>query len=148
MRQRTAYVSEGHLDRHRVGLRPLLIGLAVALIGAWVAVLFSQQIISLHALNARSAALAAQNQQLAAINQGYRQDIADVQSGAAAQEEARQNGYARSDEKLYLITAPSPGASPVGTKPRPAPTVEPRVSVSASATNPLSGLADWLRRHL
>jgi len=36
---------------------------------------------------------------------------------AAAEEEARLNGYARPDEKLYLISRPSPAASSAATTP-------------------------------
>ena len=56
-----------------------------------------------------------QNAARAAQNDGYQRDIVALQSGAAAEEDARLNGYARSDEKVYLI-APAPSPTP-----RPAP---------------------------
>jgi len=41
-------------------------------------------------------------------------------SGAANEEEARQNGYARAGERVYLITeAPSPSPTPPATTPAP-----------------------------
>jgi len=53
-------------------------------------------------------------------NDGYRTDIAVVSSGAAAEEEARKNGYARSNEKLYVLTTPPPAT------PAPSPARKPK----------------------
>ncbi len=61
------------------------------------------------------AELQAQNASLQATNRAYREDIAAVSSGAAVEEDARLNGYARPGERLYLVgqpeTPPRPAAS-------------------------------------
>ena len=64
-----------------------------------------------HQLSSQAGKLAHQNDELSAQNDGYRRDIAALQTGAAAEEDARLNGYARSDEKVYLI-GPAPTPSP------------------------------------
>lgn len=94
-------------------VKPLLLVAALALIGAWALSSLAQELYLEHQLNAQAAHLAAQNDALAAQNDGYRRDILALQSGAAAEEDARRNGYARSDEKVYVISAaPSPSPSP------------------------------------
>ncbi|HEY1419513.1 MAG TPA: hypothetical protein VGG90_02250, partial [Candidatus Dormibacteraeota bacterium] len=64
-----------------------------------------------------------QNVELAAQNQGYKKDVQAIMSGAANEEEARQNGFARPNERTFLVVplptqSPTPAASP---SPRPSP---------------------------
>ncbi|MGH7876833.1 MAG: septum formation initiator family protein, partial [Candidatus Dormibacteraceae bacterium] len=82
-----------------------------------MSVAFTQELLFAHGLGAQAQALSRQNAQLTAANQGYAQDIADVASGAAAEEEARQNGYARSDEKVYLLSQTAPSRAPASPSP-------------------------------
>jgi len=56
-----------------------------------------------------------QNTEIAAQNAGYRKDVQGLTNGTADEEEARLNGYAKPNEKTYLVTtppSPSPNASP------------------------------------
>lgn len=93
--------------------KPILLLLGLAVAGAWAVTSLVQELYLEHQLNVQAARLAAQNDSLAAQNQGYRRDILALQTGSAAEEDARRNGYARSDEKVYVISAaPSPSPSP------------------------------------
>src|SRR5207248_6640723 len=70
-----------------------------------------------HQLSAQAARLAQQNDSVASQNDGYQRDILALQTGAAAEEDARLNGYARSGEQVYVI-APAPSPSPRVTRPK------------------------------
>ena len=61
-------------------------------------------------------------------------DIVAVQSGSAAEEVARQNGYSRPDEHLYLVSAPP--------APTPVPTAAP-ARVQDKSTSALDALRAW-----
>ena len=85
---------------------------AVLVAGAWMAYTFGQEVFLSRHLDQEAAQLREENVALQAQNDGYRRDIVAMASGAAAEEEARLNGYARSDEKEYLVRAP-PTPAPV-----------------------------------
>jgi cell division protein FtsB len=121
MRHSTVIVAAGS---PRAGANPLRRGLlfaAVALALAWSAVAFAQEASVGHRLGQQASDLRQQNAVLAAQNQGYQKDIQSLTSGAANEEEARLNGYARSNERLYLVTSP-PSPSPIAPSPKPSPT--------------------------
>ena len=61
-----------------------------------------------------------ENVALAAQNDNYRRDIIALVSGAAAEEDARSGGYAKPEERVYLVGEPSPQP------PTPSPTTTPR----------------------
>ncbi len=135
MRPRRASASYGSLDR-RVRLSHQTFILAVmAAAGLWLAGSLVQELSLNHALNDQAAGLSAENAGLRTTNDEYRKDIAAISSGAAAEEEARRDGYARSDEKLYLIATPPP--------PTPAPVAARRKPVESTG-----GPLDALRRLL
>ena len=93
----------------------LVLGLAA--IGIWMVASIVQEVVLNRSLSQQASQLQAQNSALAATNQGYQRDIAAVKSGAAAEEEARKDGYARSDEHLFIIGTPPP-ATPAPSRPR------------------------------
>jgi cell division protein FtsB len=83
----------------------------------WVGVAFVQEAYLSHKLSQQVSDLRHQNTQIAAQNAGYQKDVQALSSGTADEEEARLNGYAKPNEKLYLVTtpptpSPSPSASP------------------------------------
>ena len=80
----------------------------LGLIAAWMIGSLIQEIALDRSLGHQASELRQQNAAIAATNQGYQRDIADVASGAAAEEEARKDGYARSDEHLYIVATPPP----------------------------------------
>jgi hypothetical protein len=86
--------------------------LALAAFVAWMAFAYAQEAYLAHRLSQQASDLRHQNTLIAAQNQGYHKDIQAISNGAADEEEARLNGYSRPSERLYLVTAPSPPASP------------------------------------
>lgn len=112
MRPRRASVSNGVVNR-RMRLSHQAILLAVmALIGLWMIGSLVQEISLDRSLSHQASQLREQNATIAATNQGYQRDIGAVTSGAAAEEEARKDGYARSDEHLYIVATPPPPTPP------------------------------------
>ena len=91
----------------------LLALLLVAVV--WVGYAFAQEVLLNRRLNAEAADLRQQNQAIAAANSGYRQDLLASSVGAAADEDARQHGYARNDERVYVVGRPAPTATPAVT---------------------------------
>jgi hypothetical protein len=110
------------------GVRHAVLGLVACVGIVWAGVAFAQEAFIGHKLSQQAAALRQQNIQLAAQNQGYRKDVSAITSGAANEEEARQSGYTRPNERVYLV-APIPTPSP---SPRPSPSVQPKTSPSSS----------------
>lgn len=120
MRPRRASASNGTVDRRvRLSLRSLLVG-AMAVVALWVTGSLSQELGLNRSLNDQVAAMRQQNASVGTTNDAYRKDIAAISSGAAAEEEARRDGYARSNEKLYLIATPPP-APAAATRTQPSP---------------------------
>ena len=89
-------------------LIPLVLAAALAV---WALYSFGQELYLEHQLGVQAAQLQQQNDALAAQNEGYQRDNAALESGAAAEEDARLNGYARGDEKVYLV-GPAPTPTP------------------------------------
>ncbi len=116
MRQQRATVAAGTIRTSALGVRHLLIALAAAVALAWLGVAFAQEAYISHRLSQQVADLRRQNLQLSAQNAGYQKDVQALQSGSADEEVARLNGYAKPNERLYLVTtqaspSPSPSAS-------------------------------------
>jgi hypothetical protein len=114
MRYSKAMVAAGNVRRSAFGMRRALLFGALLLLGLWTAFAFAQEAYIGHKLSQQAADLHRQNLVLAAQNQGYRKDVQAITSGTASEEEARLNGYAHAQERVYLVTvAPSPSpASP------------------------------------
>jgi len=109
MRYSKAMVAAGNVRRSAFGMRRALLLGALLLLGLWTAFAFAQEAYIGHKLSQQAADLHRQNLVLAAQNQGYRKDVQAITSGTASEEEARLNGYARAQERVYLVTvAPSP----------------------------------------
>jgi cell division protein FtsB len=101
-------------------VRRTIIVAVVAVVAVWVAYAFAQEAYIGHKLSQQVVDLHQQNSRLAAENKGYRKDVVSTISGAANEEAARQSGYARPGERVYLITAaPSPSPSPPAATPAP-----------------------------
>ena len=90
----------------------------------WAGIAFAQEAYVSHKLSQQVADLRKQNAEIAAQNVGYKKDVQGLTSGTANEEEARLNGYARPNEKTYLVT----------TQPSPTPSPSPRVSPSPSGS--------------
>lgn len=96
----------------------------------WAGIAFVQEAYLSHKLSQQVSDLRHQIVQIAAQNAGYQKDVQALTSGTADEEEARLNGYAKPNEKLYLVTTP-PSPSPV---PSPSPSAKPSVKPSAKPT--------------
>jgi hypothetical protein len=88
----------------------VLLALLLA-VAVWVAIAFAQEVLLNHQLNAQAADLRRQNATVAAQNDGYRRDLLASSAGATAGEDARAHGYARSDERVYVVGGPAPGVA-------------------------------------
>ena len=103
----------GTVRTNTFGVRQAVILIAIAISLVWAGVAFAQEAYISHRLAQQVSELKRQNAEIAAQNAGYKKDVQALQSGTANEEEARRNGYARPDEKTYLVTtAPSPSPSP------------------------------------
>jgi cell division protein FtsB len=126
MRHNNALTAVGTLRTNSFGVRHavvLVIG-GVALI--WGGIAFAQEAYISHKLSQQVSDLRKQNAEIAAQNAGYKKDVQGLTSGTANEEEARLNGYARPNEKTYLVTTqPSPSPSP-SPSPRSSPSASPK----------------------
>lgn len=134
MRQRRVGATDGTVNRASLPSRRWLLRAGLVGLAAWAVVAFGQEAWTAHRLAADAAALRSRNAVLQVQNDDYRRDIMAVQSGGAAEEVARQNGYSRPDEHLYLVSAPPPAAAPV-------PRVQARVQ--DRSTSLLDALKAW-----
>ena len=120
MRHSKAIVAAGSVRNSGHAVRRTIIVVVVGVFAVWTGYAFAQEAYLGHKLSQQVADLRNQNAVLAAENNGYSKDVSSMASGAANEEEARLNGYARAGERVYLITeAPSP--SPVASPPTPTP---------------------------
>ncbi len=141
MSHSTAVATAGEVNKRVSWSRDLLLLLGVAAAGVWVVSSFTQQAYIDQRLASQAAQLRAGNGALAQQNQGYQKDIEAMTSGAAAEEEARLNGYARSDEKVYLVSRPPSTAVPSASPP-------PRKKVQREEVGPLETVRRWLAKSL
>jgi cell division protein FtsB len=115
MRFSKPIVAGGTLHTSAFGVRHAVIGLVAAVAFVWAGAAFAQEAYLSHKLGDQVGNLRKQNAVLAAQNAGYHKDVEALKSGVANEEEARLNGYARPNEKLYLVTtpaSPSPSTTP------------------------------------
>ena len=126
MRYAEALTPPGTPRPRTPGLRRLFIVVFVLAVAAWALWGYAQEAYLVHRLASQASDLRNQNALLAAQNQGYHRDIQALSNGTADEEEARQNGYSRPYEKVYLVTQPPP--------PSPSPAPSPSPSAKASPT--------------
>jgi cell division protein FtsB len=112
MRHSKAIIAAGSVRNGTLGVRHAVVVAVTSVAVVWGGVAFAQEAYVVHKLNQQAADLHHQNAELAAQNKGYKKDVQAITSGAANEEEARMNGYARPSEKLYLVTPPTPAPSP------------------------------------
>ena len=120
MRYSKATVAAGSVRVSSHGVRRTIVVAVIAVLAAWAAYAFAQEAYLGHKLSQQVTDLHRQNATLAAQNSGYRKDVQSVTSGAANEEQARLSGYARAQERLYLVAAP-PSPTPSGPAGTPAP---------------------------
>jgi len=114
MRQSRALTVAGSVRANSFGVRKAVIVLAASVALVWAGVAFAQEAYVVHRLSQQVSDLRKQNAEIARQNTGYRKDVQGLTNGTADEEEARLNGYAKPNEKTYLVTtpaSPSPAAS-------------------------------------
>jgi cell division protein FtsB len=119
MRHSKAIVAAGNVRSSAHPIRRTIVVLMVAVIAAWAAYAFAQEAYISQRLSQQVADLHSQNARLAAQNNGYSRDVQSVANGAASEEEARNSGYARAGEHVYLLTSPSPTPTKAAASPTP-----------------------------
>ena len=112
MRSSKALTVAGSVRTNSFGLRNLILLIAAGVVLTWAGIAFAQEAYVSHKLSQQVSDIRRQNSDIAAQNAGYKKDVQALSNGAADEEEARLNGYAKPSEKLYLVTAPSPSAAP------------------------------------
>ena len=123
MRNSKVLVAAGRIRTGGISMRQLVTLAVVLVVAIWVGYGFAQEAYLSHKLSQQAADIRHQNAVLAAQNQGYRKDVQAITSGAANEEEARLNGYAKPNERTFLVTtppspSPTPSASPSPTPSR------------------------------
>ena len=112
MRQNRALSAAGTVRTTSFGVRHAVLLAVAAAALVWGGIAFAQEAYISHKLSQQAAELRHQNAQIAAENAGYKKDVQTLQSGTADEEEARLSGYAKPNERLYLVTTASPSPSP------------------------------------
>lgn len=122
MRQSKALTAVGTVRTNSFGVRQAVVLVVGAVIFVWAGIAFAQEAYLGHRLSQQVSDLRRQNADIAAQNAGYKKDVQGLTSGSADEEEARLNGYAKPNEKTYLVTTPpSPSPAP-SARPSPRPT--------------------------
>jgi cell division protein FtsB len=113
MRHHRASAIYGIVNQQRIRLsRRRLAAIGIAAVTSWMVWSFAQEVLLSHDLSHQAAELRQQNAALQSENRGYQRDIAASTSGAAAEEDARDDGYSKPREKLYLVGDPPPRVAP------------------------------------
>jgi cell division protein FtsB len=111
MRNSKVLVAAGTVRTGGLSMRHLVMLAVFAIVAIWVGFAFVQEAYLSHKLSQQAADLRHQNAVLAAQNQGYKRDVQAITNGSADEEEARLNGYAKPNERTFLVTtraSPSP----------------------------------------
>ena len=113
MRNSKVLVAAGTVRTGGLSMRHLVMLAVLAVVALWVGYAFVQEAYLSHKLSQQAADLRHQNAVIAAQNQGYKRDVQAITNGSANEEEARLNGYAKPNERTFLVTAPaSPSPTP------------------------------------
>lgn len=113
MRYAAALTPPGTPRPRTFGVRKPLFFVLFLVAAAWALYGYAQEAYIGHHLAQQVADLRNQNALITAQNDGYKKDIQGISNGSADEEEARQNGYSKPGEKVFLITAPpTPSPSP------------------------------------
>src|SRR5579864_4663735 len=111
MRQSKGLAVAGSVRTSSLGMRHAIFAVVAMVVLVWAGIAFVQEAALGHRLSQQVSDLRRQNSQIAAQNAGYRKDVQALTNGAD-EEEARLNGFARPNEKTYLVASPSPSAAP------------------------------------
>ncbi len=114
MRNSKVLVAAGSVRTGGLSMRHAVTSVVFLVVAIWAGYAFAQEAYLSHKLSQQAADLRHQNVVLAGQNQGYKKDVQAITSGSANEEEARLNGYAKPNERTFLVTTPpSPSPTPV-----------------------------------
>jgi len=114
MRNSKVLVAAGSVRTGGLSMRHAVTSVVFLVVAIWAGYAFAQEAYLSHKLSQQAADLRHQNVVLARQNQGYKKDVQAITSGSANEEEARLNGYAKPNERTFLVTTPpSPSPTPV-----------------------------------
>ena len=114
MRNGKVLVAAGSVRTGGLSMRHAVTSVVFLVVAIWVGYAFAQEAYLSHKLTQQAADLRHQNAVIASQNQGYKKDVQAITSGSANEEEARLNGYAKPNERTFLVTTPpSPSPTPV-----------------------------------
>ena len=114
MRNSKVLVAAGSVRTGGLSMRHAVTSAVFLVVALWVGYAFAQEVYLSHKLSQQAADIRHQNAVLAGQNQGYKKDVQAITSGSANEEEARLNGYAKRNERTFLVTTPpSPSPTPV-----------------------------------
>ena len=111
MRNSKVLVAAGSVRTGGLSMRHAVTSVVFLVVAIWVGYAFAQEAYVSHKLTQQAADLRHQNAVIASQNQGYKKDVQAITSGSANEEEARLNGYAKPNERTFLVTTP-PSPSP------------------------------------
>jgi len=111
MRNSKVLVAAGSVRTGGLSMRHAVTSVVFLVVAIWVGYAFAQEAYLSHKLTQQAADLRHQNAVIASQNQGYKKDVQAITSGSANEEEARLNGYAKPNERTFLVTTP-PSPSP------------------------------------
>ena len=117
------------------------VGTVVLLAAAlWLGSGLVSRMVLAYRLNSTVHQMQADNAHLAQVNAGYQQQLQALARPDGAEEQARAHNYVRPDEKVYVVTQPSPNpsAAPVATAPRKAAPATPKPNFWADFWNALT----------
>lgn len=117
MRQSKPLVVAGSVQTRALGVRHAVIAAVAFVVLVWAGIAFVQEAALNQRLSQQVSDLHKQNAAIAAQNAGYRKDVQALNNGSADEEEARLNGFAKPNEKTYLVASPSP-APPASPSPK------------------------------
>ncbi len=113
MRNSKVLVAAGSVRTGGLSMRHAVTSIVFLVVAIWVGYAFAQEAYLSHKLTQQAADLRHQNVVIASQNQGYKKDVQAITSGSANEEEARLNGYAKPNERTFLVTTPpSPSPTP------------------------------------
>lgn len=107
------------MSRHRTSrtTRPRLftagrVGTVVLLAAAlWLGSGFVSRMVMAYRLNSQVTALQAENKKIDQENRDYNQQLQALARPDGAEEQARQHNYVKPDEKVYVVSQPTPNPS-------------------------------------
>src|SRR5438309_9638239 len=101
MRQNRALSVAGSVRTSSLGVRNLGVLVAIGIVLVWAGIAFAQEAYISHKLSQQVSDLRLQNADITGQDAGYHKDVPALTSGAAQQEEARLNCYAKPNGRLY-----------------------------------------------